>query len=359
MTKGLAVGSALFILACVVSSPADATDKCKAVDPDPGPGRTVQWSGACAGGLATGPGVAEISANGAVVRRIEGNFAKGAVAGPAKITDFDGGKIALVTEGSDDGPVKLTRYKNDAVSTVTEFARHHGVADNEKKITFYRDGVVASIETGLWLEGKLSGSCSVERYKDGRLTKAYSGICLGGVLSGPAKVHIYESSPGHDVLFEGPYANGLLEGQGSSSEILTAASAAPNESCLKPGDITLHYDGDWTANQMNGQGTIDSDFCAPGKAGMVQRVHMSATGGWAKGDEDGETQITYVVDGAAPIRMKRVYDHGAILSETLLSEMGGEPVKDEAAQKENLCSTMAWACAGGQQHTRAPFAARL
>jgi hypothetical protein len=359
MVRDWAVGSALLVLCCAAFSSAQAADKCKALDPDPAPGRTVQWTGPCANGLASGSGIAEISTNGAVLRRTEGLFSKGVATGPYKITDFDAGKTVQVIEGSDDGPVKITRYKNDTISQVTEFAKHHGVPDEEKKITFYRDGVLTSIETGLWVGGKLSGSCSVERYAGGQLVKAYSGICLGGILSGQAKVHIYGSSPAHDVLFEGPYTNGLLEGQGESSEILTAASPVPAESCLKIGDVTLHYAGDWNANAMNGQGTIESNFCAAGKDGAVQRVHMTAAGGWVKGDQDGETLVTYAIEGGAAIRVRRVYDHGTMVSDVLLDESGAEPPKDAkeaAVKKESVCAVTPWACQGPVAKT-APFAA--
>ncbi|HMA52197.1 MAG TPA: hypothetical protein VKP60_20705 [Magnetospirillaceae bacterium] len=356
MTQGLAVGSALFVLSCVALSSAQAADKCQAADNDPAPGRIVQWTGPCSNGLATGSGIAEISANGTVVRRTEGVFTKGVATGPYKITDFESGKPVQVIEGSDDGPVKITRYKNDTISMVTEFAKHRGVPDEEKKITFYRDGAVASIETGLWVGGKLSGSCSVERYKDGQLAKAYSGICLGGILSGQAKVHIYGSSPAHDVLFEGPYTNGLLDGQGESSEVLTGASPVPAESCLKAGDVTLHYAGDWTANSMNGTGTIESDFCAANKEGPIQRVHMTAAGGWIQGDQNGETLVTYAIDGGAPIRIKRVYDHGALVSETLLDQAGAEQAKDSDVKTESLCKATPWVCSGNMTKS-APFAA--
>lgn len=313
-----------------------ATDKasgCRVVDEEAAPDRTVRWNGPCAGGVAEGGGVAEFFAGDSVIRRVEASFSQG---------------VAI-------GQIKIIRYKNSAISTVTEFARGQGADDLLQKVTFYRDGAVSSIESGHWSGGRLNGSCSVERYAGGRMEKSYSGTCINGAPDGSAKVRFYAISPDHDLLFDGPYHNGKLEGQGESTELLTAVSAAPVESCLRPGDVTLHYAGGWTANAMNGQGIIESHFCAPAADGVIQRIDMKSTGTWLGGVQDGEALAVYVIGGGAPIGIKRLYDHGALVSETLADAPSG---KDVIESRESLCRRYPWLCAQ-RTFEAATFANRL
>ena len=316
----------------------DKASGCKIVDEEAAPDHTVRWSGPCSGGIAEGNGAAEFLAGNNVIRRVEASFSKG---------------VAI-------GQIKVTRYKNGAISTVTEFARGNGADETVQKVSFYRDGAVTSIESGQWSGGKLNGSCSVERYAGGKIVKSSSGACANGAPAGPAKVRFYASSPSHDLLYEGLYLNGKLEGQGESSELLAAAPALPAESCLRIGDVTWHYVGEWKANLMNGQGTIESHFCAATPDGVVHHIDMKAAGSWIDSGQDGETVAEYATDGGAPTKIKRVYDHGALVSEALADPpappAGTPPAKKDGAEsREAVCRNMPWLC---NEHTfdAAPFA---
>ena len=315
---------------------ADKAHGCKVVDEEAAPDRTMRWTGPCAGGTASGQGTAEFLQGDVVVRKVEGTFEQG---------------VAV-------GAMKVSRFKNGTLSTVTEFSRGNGADESLQKVTFYRDGAVSSIESGKWSGGKLNGECAVERYRDGKIAKSYSGTCINGSPAGPAKVRIYESSPGHDMLFEGFYANGKLDGQGQSSEVLTAAAASPAESCLQPGAVTWHYDGAWTANALNGHGVIEWHFCSATSDGTVHHIDMKATGNWIDGAQDGEVLTEYVADGGAPVKVTRVFDHGALVSEALADAPAADtPAKKKEALtgKEALCKSTPWLC---NEHTfdAAPFA---
>ncbi len=313
----------------------DQAGRCKVMDEEFSPDHGVHWTGPCPGGVASGPGIAEFSVGGNPLRRVEGIFAKGAVA---------------------DGPVKITRYRDGAIVTVTDFTRTGGgIKDDMQKITFYREGAVASEETGKWIGGKLDGACEIERYAGGVKVKSIAGTCVNGAPQGVSKVRFYASTPGHDLLFVGPYVNGRLEGHGESSQILTQPSTVPAEACLRPGDVTVHYVGDWTSNSMNGQGLIESHFCAQTADGVTHRVTMTATGGWLDSEQNGETLVEFTVDDGSPIRIRRVYEHGAVLSETLIGATPAADAKpDEVWDRQTLCQKQPWICM--RENTGAPFA---
>lgn len=316
---------------------ADQAGGCKVVDEEFSPDHSVHWTGPCPGGVASGAGIAEFSAGGNPIRRVEGIFVKGA---------------------PDDGPIKITRYRDGAIVTVTDFTRTAGqIKDDVQKITFYRDGAVASEESGKWTGGKLNGACEIDRYTGGVKVKSIAGTCLNGTPQGVSKVRFYAPTAGHDLLFVGPYVNGRLEGHGESSQVLTEASTIPAEACLRPGDVTLHYVGDWKSNSMNGQGLIESHFCSQTPDGAVHHVTMTATGEWADSEQTGETLVEFTVDEGAPVQLKRIYDHGNVVSETLVGAApaaDAKPAHDDLLDHKTLCQKQPWICMN--ENSGAPFA---
>ena len=69
---------------------ADARRGCKVWNPQPEPGETVEWSGGCTDGLASGPGVTRWLENGLVTERTEGTRVAGHLQGPG-VTELPNG----------------------------------------------------------------------------------------------------------------------------------------------------------------------------------------------------------------------------------------------------------------------------
>jgi hypothetical protein len=78
---------------------------CKIANPNPKPGETVTWSGACANGFAQGQGVVQWYENGKPGVTYEGRVARGAASGQGKLTmpdgaTYEGGWLDGKQEGS-------------------------------------------------------------------------------------------------------------------------------------------------------------------------------------------------------------------------------------------------------------------
>ena len=68
----------------------DRITHCWAANPNPEGGETVSWSGACEGGLLTGPGTLTWSREGRITGRDEGTFKDGRLTGHGRIITSDG-----------------------------------------------------------------------------------------------------------------------------------------------------------------------------------------------------------------------------------------------------------------------------
>lgn len=69
---------------------ADSRTGCKVWNPNPQPGEKVRWTGACVGGLGSGPGVTEWLEKGVVSERMEGGRVAGHLQGKGILTLPDG-----------------------------------------------------------------------------------------------------------------------------------------------------------------------------------------------------------------------------------------------------------------------------
>jgi hypothetical protein len=68
----------------------DTVAHCWAANPHPEGGETISWSGACEGGLLSGPGTLTWSQNGRISGRDEGTFRDGRLTGHGRIISSDG-----------------------------------------------------------------------------------------------------------------------------------------------------------------------------------------------------------------------------------------------------------------------------
>jgi hypothetical protein len=68
----------------------DKVAHCWVGNPDPQPGESVSWSGACMAGLATGPGVVTWYRNGRVEGQDSGTYRGGILTGHGKISSSNG-----------------------------------------------------------------------------------------------------------------------------------------------------------------------------------------------------------------------------------------------------------------------------
>jgi hypothetical protein len=68
----------------------DPVSQCWAGNPHPQEGESISWSGACEGGLLTGPGTLTWSLKGRVIGRDSGTFKGGILSGRGMITSVDG-----------------------------------------------------------------------------------------------------------------------------------------------------------------------------------------------------------------------------------------------------------------------------
>ena len=82
----------------------DTVRQCWAANPHPEGNESISWSGACEGGVITGPGTLTWSQNGRISGRDEGTFRDGRLTGKGRISTVDGASY----EGEFPGPGVLT-----------------------------------------------------------------------------------------------------------------------------------------------------------------------------------------------------------------------------------------------------------
>jgi len=68
----------------------DGISQCWAANPHPRENESIAWSGACEGGLVTGPGTLTWMENGRITGRDEGTFKEGRLSGRGRIIAVDG-----------------------------------------------------------------------------------------------------------------------------------------------------------------------------------------------------------------------------------------------------------------------------
>jgi hypothetical protein len=68
----------------------DNGSNCWAANPDPSPGETITWTGACENNLLSGPGTLTWYINGKAIARDEGNFRSGELSGHGRLSFADG-----------------------------------------------------------------------------------------------------------------------------------------------------------------------------------------------------------------------------------------------------------------------------
>jgi hypothetical protein len=108
----------------------DTIAHCWAANPHPEGGESISWSGACEGGLLSGPGTLTWSQNGRVTGRDEGTFKDGRLTGHGRIITSDG----AIYEGEFPGTGVLTlpngqKVRAQAVREFTGWAIEAPVQD--------------------------------------------------------------------------------------------------------------------------------------------------------------------------------------------------------------------------------------
>ena len=68
----------------------DNSSNCWAANPDPSPGESITWTGACENNLLSGQGTLTWYINGKAVGRDEGNFRNGELSGHGRLSFADG-----------------------------------------------------------------------------------------------------------------------------------------------------------------------------------------------------------------------------------------------------------------------------
>jgi hypothetical protein len=68
----------------------DSSSNCWAADPDPSPGESITWTGACENNLLSGQGTLTWYINGKAVGRDEGTFKNGELSGHGRLSFADG-----------------------------------------------------------------------------------------------------------------------------------------------------------------------------------------------------------------------------------------------------------------------------
>ena len=105
---------------------ADSRTGCKLWNPQPQPGETVRWSGACEGGFAVGPGVTEWYEDGEVTEIVEGDRVAGHLQGKGVQTTADGARF--------EGSWKDDRRNGPGVYTAPDGRRVSGLWVNDELV---------------------------------------------------------------------------------------------------------------------------------------------------------------------------------------------------------------------------------
>jgi hypothetical protein len=96
----------------------DAEKNCWAANPNPEPGESVAWTGACENGLVSGEGTLTWSIRGKVVGRDQGTFKDGELSGHGSITQTGGASFEGDFPGK--GVLTLPNGKKVAAQSVKE-----------------------------------------------------------------------------------------------------------------------------------------------------------------------------------------------------------------------------------------------
>jgi MORN repeat len=98
----------------------DKIAQCWAANPQPQGNETISWSGACEGGLISGPGTLTWSQNGRITARDEGTFKEGRLTGRGRIISSDGAIYDGEFPGT--GTLTLPDGRRIRAQTVREFS---------------------------------------------------------------------------------------------------------------------------------------------------------------------------------------------------------------------------------------------
>ena len=97
----------------------DTVAQCWAANPHPEGNESISWSGACEGGLISGPGTLTWSQNGRITGRDEGTFKDGRLTGKGRIVSSDG--TAYEGDFPGTGILTLPDGRKVRAQTVREF----------------------------------------------------------------------------------------------------------------------------------------------------------------------------------------------------------------------------------------------
>ena len=244
---------------------ADPATGCTAWNPNPQPGETITWSGACVDGKASGEGTLAFVQNGSPTQTVSCSaFAEGVCSGKQKITFADGtthegeaikgswqGKVVAIRPNGSryewqfvDGKREKKgmyasadghRYEGDFDGTNKRSGKGIYVwPDGDRYDGYWSDNTFQGYgertlggrtERGLWVSGKLSRSCNSDnacaemkaefstplsncKVNDVDINQEYRGECRNGLAHGKGR------AKGRDVYF-GEFKDGNTHGQGT------------------------------------------------------------------------------------------------------------------------------------------------
>lgn len=129
---------------------ADTRTGCKVWNPQPQPGETMTWSGACKDGLASGPGAVEWIENGLVTEHTDGVRVAGHLQGPGSLVSSNGDRF--------EGEWKDDRKNGHGTYTTADGARYVGEWKDDR---FDGQGTLTDARgnkyVGAWKAGRRNG----------------------------------------------------------------------------------------------------------------------------------------------------------------------------------------------------------
>ncbi|WP_159351490.1 MORN repeat-containing protein [Roseomonas harenae] len=206
----------------------DPRNHCSVYVPGAPPGASVQWSGACRDGLASGPGEYLLSVNGQTLANTQGAFSAGRISGPGVRIMANGDLYqGEFHDGRANGQGMLQFRGSDGGTYEGEFRDD---LPNGRGVRSWRNG---ARYMGQWVAGLRQGIGTMN-YGNGT---SYTGEWRSNRRSGTGAMNY-----GGGTTYEGGWANDQREGTGTYR-------------VFSPSGASSVYTGAWRNDMRNGFGT--------------------------------------------------------------------------------------------------------
>lgn len=209
-------------------------------------GQTVEWSGACLNGKATGYGVLQWYENGNIDERYEGELKDGLQSGKGIFTAPDGIRYeGEWKDGLQNGQGIYIDENGDRYEGEFHNGMKHGniiitLSNGNQEKVIYRNDIKQRNEafTGLWITDINSGCLIWNGDPVQGQSIRWDGACLDRKATGKGTAQWYLNGK-PDGRYEGEYKEGKRNGKGRMVSVDGS-----------------HYEGEWKDNHPNGNGSF-------------------------------------------------------------------------------------------------------